>query len=286
MKIISAITGVFLTSVVFASAGPYSPAADLPGSDAIPASDPRIVAWANAVGELMRGPVEISDPESPLASFGSESSSLGRADAFDSATGLPSTEPGSVVSLGDGGMITLRFPQPITDGLGFDFVVFENGFSDTFLELAFVEVTSDGRNWARFPSQSLTQNGVQIDQANPQFSAIDPTDIDGLAGKYRAGWGTPFDLSALSDATMLDLNRITEVRIVDVVGSIDPSFGHRDSANRLINDAYPTPFASGGFDLDAVGVLHQIPEPSISLMFLAALITFGLSRRREDLRWR
>jgi hypothetical protein len=286
MKFISAIIGSLFTGLVFASAGPYSPAAGMPESDAISATDSRIIAWANAVGEIARGPFEISDPESPLASFGSESSALGRADAFNPATGLPSTEPDSVLSLGDGGWITLLFAHPITNGLGFDFVVFENAFNDTFLELGFVEVTSDGQNWTRFPSQSLTQTAVQIDKAEPQFSAIDPTDIDGLAGKYRAGWGTPFDLNVLSGVTLLDISRVTGVRIVDVIGSINPDFEQRDSANRLINDPYPTPFASGGFDLDAIGVLHQIPEPSIPLMFLAAVIPFGLGHRRRNARSR
>ncbi len=284
MKITTKIAFILLASVVSGLAGPYSPAAGLPGSDAIQANDPRIVAWASAVGEMERGPVEISDLESPLASFGSESSALGKANAFDSATGLPSIEPGTVVSLGDGGMIAVRFPQPIIDGPGFDFAVFENAFNDTFLELGFVEVTSDGRNWVRFPAQSLTQTSIQIDQADPQFSAIDPTDIDGLAGKYRAGWGTPFDLNVLSGAAMLDLNRITQVRIIDVIGSLDSNYGRRDSTNRLINDPYPTPFASGGFDLDAVGVLHQIPEPSIYLLVFAAGITRGLACRQRKAR--
>ncbi|MFN6048554.1 MAG: T9SS C-terminal target domain-containing protein, partial [Bacteroidota bacterium] len=47
-----------------------------------------------------------------------------------------------VVSLGDGGIATLTFDPPITNGDGFDFAVFENTFLDTFLELAFVEVST------------------------------------------------------------------------------------------------------------------------------------------------
>ena len=52
-----------------------------------------------------------------------------------------------VVSLGDGGSAILTFTSPITNGAGFDFAVFENSFSDVFLELAFVEVSSDGINY-------------------------------------------------------------------------------------------------------------------------------------------
>jgi hypothetical protein len=44
------------------------------------------------------------------------------------------------------------------------------------------------------------------------------------------------------------------------VGSINNEFGSRDSAGRIINDPFPTPFASGGFDLDAIGVINQNPQ--------------------------
>ena len=40
-------------------------------------------------------------------------------------------------------------------------------------------------------------------------------------------------------------NNVTEVRITDVVGSIDPWYGTRDSLGNLINDPFKTPFASG-----------------------------------------
>jgi hypothetical protein len=48
------------------------------------------------------------------------------------------------------------------------------------------------------------------------------------------------------------------VRIIDVIGSINPNYGTLDSEGNLINDLFPTPFYSGGFDLDAVGVLHEV----------------------------
>jgi hypothetical protein len=46
------------------------------------------------------------------------------------------------------------------------------------------------------------------------------------------------------------------VRLIDVVGSVNDSFGSRDSKGRIINDPWPTPFASSGFDLDAVAVVN------------------------------
>lgn len=265
MKLPDHIAGMVLVGVsVAANAGPYSPAPGQPGSNAVAADDARIVAWASAVGELRRGSVDISDAESPPASFGSGSSALGPANAYDATTGFPSTTPGSVISLGDRGSITLLFPKPVTDDTGPDFAVFENAFNDTFLELAFVSVTSDGVHWARFPARSLTQTRNQIRQDNTEYSGVDPTEVDGLAGKFRAGWGVPFDLNILADDPKLDVKRITGVRLTDVVGSINPLYGSLDDSDlpRLINEPWPTPFSSGGFDLDAVAVLHQLPEPA------------------------
>ena len=76
--------------------------------------------------------------------------------------------------------------------------------------------------------------------------SIDPTNIDGLAGKYRAGYGTPFDLSSVG------LSRATHVRLIDVVGD---STAH-DTTGDIIYDPHPTG-GSAGFDLDAVGVIHE-----------------------------
>jgi hypothetical protein len=44
------------------------------------------------------------------------------------------------------------------------------------------------------------------------------------------------------------------------VGSINPTYGTTDSQGTFINDLFPTPFYSGGFDLDAVGVIHEQNE--------------------------
>ena len=252
-----------------AVAGPYAPPAGQAGSTAISADSSSFHGWATGVVELTRGPQDISDPASDLASFGSGDDALGKSDATIS-------NPNPVVSLGDGGHITLSFATPITNGPGADFAVFENGFADNFLELAFVEVSSDGTNFFRFPSHSLTSTATQV----ASFGTLDTTNIDGLAGKYRASFGTPFDLSLLANvSSLLDINNITEVRIVDVVGSIDPAFGTKDSDGNLINDPWPTGFPSGGFDLDAVGVLNQVPEPSI--LALAATGALLVTKRRR-----
>jgi len=47
------------------------------------------------------------------------------------------------------------------------------------------------------------------------------------------------------------------VKVIDVIGTIDPQYASRDSFGNIVNDPYPTPFGSCGFDLDAVGVINQ-----------------------------
>jgi hypothetical protein len=49
------------------------------------------------------------------------------------------------------------------------------------------------------------------------------------------------------------------VKIIDVIGSIDSNFCNYDQYLNKINDPFPTPFPSSGFDLDAVGVINQGP---------------------------
>jgi hypothetical protein len=237
-------------------AGPYAPRAGQAGSDAIAGTSSLFLEWASGYTDNTRGPLDIAHPANGLASYGSPTSALGAADN----TG--------VVSLGDGGSITLTFDRAIANGSGADFAVFENGFGDAFLELAFVDVSSNGVDFFRFPSVSLTPTATQIGG----FSALDATNLFNLAGKFRAGYGTPFDLSNLTGVSpLLNLNDVRYVRVTDVIGTINPLYASHDSLGNIVNDPYSTGFASGGFDLDAVGVLNvaAVPEP-------ASLISIGI----------
>ena len=225
--------------------GPFCGAVGTEGCTAIPYNDSRIKAWATAC-TVIRGSSNLSNPDAPNVTFGTESEAVGPA----------STSTTDVVSLGDGGSATLTFAHPIKNGEGFDFAVFENSFSDSFLELAFVEVSSDGVNFVRFPATSLTQTQTQIGG----YGSVDPTFINNLAGKYRVGYGTPFDLEELRDSANIDINNITHVRVIDVVGSIDPQYGTYDAFGHIINDPFPTTGNSAGFDLDGVCVINQSTE--------------------------
>ena len=160
-----------------------------------------------------------------------------------------------IVSLGDGGIAILTFSNSIKNGTGNDFAVFENGFADNFLELAFVEVSSDGTNFFRFQATSNTQFTTQVGAFDP----LDCTKLNNLAGKYRVNYGTPFDLEELKNTPGLNVNAITHIKIIDVVGSITPSLATYDMNTNPVNDPFPTAFGSSGFDLDAVGVINENP---------------------------
>ncbi|MBS4013737.1 MAG: T9SS type A sorting domain-containing protein [Bacteroidetes bacterium] len=220
--------------------GPFSPPAGQQGSTAIHKDSPLFKGWA--VGcEVFRGFKDTSNPQLGYATIGDCNDVVGKAG-----------EKG-VLSLGDGGFAILRFDPPIKNGQGYDFAVFENSFDDYFLELAFVEVSSDGENFYRFPSTSLTPTDNQIGP----FENTDATNINNLAGKYRIFHGVPFDLSELTGNAGLNTDSIHYIKIIDVVGSINQEYASFDSHGNIINDPWPTPFPSSGFDLDAIGVINN-----------------------------
>lgn len=222
----------------------YAPAPGITGSTAIAKDSSCFVAWATGV-QVTRGSIDISTPTLLFATFGQESYALGIAEGDGT----------NVVSLGDSGIAIVTFASPITNGFGADFAIFENGFADDYMEFAHVEVSSDGFNFVRFPSHSESPVVVQLDN----FMFGDCRMVNNLAGKYRQGFGTPFDLAELSGNPLLDINAITHVKLVDVIGSISAEIGTTDAFGNLINDPFPTPFESCGFDLDAIGVIHQQP---------------------------
>lgn len=225
----------------------FAPRVGVVGSTGISFDSSIIKSWATEC-KVARGWQNASDTSLGIATAGHDSFALGR--ATDNPT----------VSLGDGGYAVVTFPFAINNGQGFDFAVFENAFIDSFLELAFVEVSSDGINYYRFKSICNTDSNIQLNN----FGLTDASHIYNLAGKYRLGYGTPFDLEEMKGISGLEINHITHVKIVDVVGSLDPSFGSRDSRGHIINDPWPTPFASSGFDLEAVGVINEYKNIGIA----------------------
>jgi len=235
----------------------FAPPVGQIGTTAMYKDSSAFVQWASGA-VLQRGYQDVSNISLGLATVGDSSFAFGKAG------------DNGPVSLGDGGSIILTFDGVIKNGAGFDFAVFENSFSDDFLELAFVEVSSDGVNFFRFPAISNTDTTTQTGS----FGSTDATKINNLAGKYRALYGTPFDLEELKNEVGLDVNNITHVKIIDVVGSINNTYATRDKNNRKINDPWPTAFGSSGFDLDAVGVIHFSSGNGVEEMEKKSLVLY------------
>ena len=213
----------------------YPPRAGEEGSTAIDMNDPRILSWASGYVEPVNfGEALGEDWKSPSNALGAAEGTV-----FD------------VVSLGRGGEIVLTFDTPVADGEGYDFAVFENAFTNTFLELAFVEVGSDGEHFIRFDNAYLGTEPVA------SYGTQDSGLVGSMAGKYRKGYGAPFDLAALRNrpevlAGIVDLDSVTFIKIIDIIGD----GGESDSFGNPIYDPYPTT-DSAGFDLDAIGVLNE-----------------------------
>jgi hypothetical protein len=193
--------------------------------------NPELVAWANAFLNYFPDP-NVSQ------TFKTPEGALGPADA----TRFHNSNTTTIVTLGDGGSITLSFATPILDTDGFDLVVFENGIISAtdgrgFFELAFVEVSSNGTDFHSFSGRSSTPQPT----SPYAFLELDPTNLDGMAGKYPATYGTPFDFA------WLGLTSVSHVRIVDILGNGVTL----DADGKPIFDPYPTS-GSVGFDLDAV----------------------------------
>ena len=246
------------------------------GSLGISRTSSAITGWSSSVVSFNRGPQDITNPTGPLANVGDPANTLG-----------PNGDGSRVVSLGDGGSITLGFDKAIANGAGNDFAVFENGFLSganglAYLELATVAVSSDGINFFTFAAVSLTPTDTQVGS----FGLLDARNLHNLAGKYTSGFGTGFDLSELVGvSSLLDVNNVTQVRITDVVGSIDPRYGTRDSLGNFINDPFKTAFGSSGFDFNGIAVLNAapaaVPEPMSLTLLTIGLGIGGLVSRRK-----
>ena len=259
-------------STAMANENPGAPDPGIPGfvglNDDV---NPIFITWASTVVDY--------SPANQGQGIGSGFSDPGR------TLGPVTGDNFDIVSLGDldqdqinagerPGSITLGFDLPIANGEGPDLAVFENGFGaeTIFAELGYVEVSTDGIVFARFPSISLTPGLVG------GYGNINATDVYNLAGKhanaYGASWGTPFDLSTLAQAPevlngSVDLNSINYVRIVDIPGSGD----FKDSLGNPIYDAWVT-WGSGGLDLEAVGVIN-VGEVSAPVANFTSDVTSG-----------
>lgn len=142
-----------------------------------------------------------------------------------------------VVSLGAGGEIVLGFGERvIVDGPGPDLIVFENPFwpngdaTKAFVELGEVSVSEDGQDWQTFPCDSAGDGrgkftGCAGVSPTLEYDAVELVPLD----PEQTG-GDAFDLSDLG-LEYVRFVKIRDLRTLEPAGT------------------------SGGFDLDAVGVV-------------------------------
>ena len=261
-----------LTSALIAQAGIYSGPSETahPIDPAIPAASPIFKVWANNIDASRtqfapRGSTTISN---------TGVNSLGDLDATEIANNV---QPG---------YLTVTFPKTIRNGTGPDFAVFENGFAfgtpnGLFAEFAYVEVSTDGTNFARFPS--IFTNTAPV-TGSGAFAGFDVSNVYNLAGKHASGFGTPFNLDDLSTdplvvGSLVDLNHIQFVKLVDIPGN----GAFKDSQNNPILDNWLTT-GSGGFDFrlpvgQGIGAINVVPEPTaFMLLSLGTLLLMRLRR--------
>ena len=174
-----------------------------------------------------------------------------------------------VLTLGTGGDVTLGFDRILTNGPGADFIVFENGFEfqgQLFPEMAMVEVSTNGVDFARFPlrydgpqgpfasSFELLDWGVYSGAAGaiPPLANVDTNSLDPF-NPVEAG-GEAFDLSDLSDhplvmSGLVDLSMIQYVRLVDLVAG-------QELDERLV-PIWDSGGPDGNADIDSVAIIND-----------------------------
>jgi len=304
-----------LSVAASAWAGPYSGHSNDSGNafdPPIAASDSQFIGWATSVVQYLPAPGVMGNDDASQTLGSPDGVTVSLGDLFEVGVNEP-PDDGSVlpfdlrdpwsgdandladdygfVGIDGPGSITVGFDVPIVNITGFDFAVFENGFGHAFAsevthqdyifaELGHVEVSSDGVNFVRFPSVSTHVEADLDTEYGREFAALDPTNVLHLAGKHAFGWATQFDLAVLESdplvtGSQVDLDGVNFVRIVDIVGNGSVI----DASSNGIFDSW-VGVNTGGFDLDAVGVL---PEPATCLIFVfnAALLVIGRQRRSE-----
>ncbi len=174
------------------------------------------------------------------------------------------------LTLGNSGHVTVGFNVVIVNGVGYDFIVFENPFSvngntdEVFAELVYVEVSTDNVSFARFPSISTTaapvgNKGININNVtnlggvHPVLAHVLENDLDPF-NPDEAG-GDPFDLDDLLNDPLVqnglvNLDNINYIRLIDIPG--DGSCF--DSRGHPIYD--PTEPNIDGADIDAISIIN------------------------------
>lgn len=170
--------------------------------------------------------------------------------SYANVLGAPEGRGGGILSLGSGGQIVVQSDTPILNGPGADFIVYENATMILWLEYAEVSVSQDGMRYVPFSCAPRTMrvcSGAVV--FNPPSSTPEGCAGATLAGTFPspeppggysdeqllAGGGVSFDLETVG----LDWIRFIKIRDLETQCVLDP------------------PGNTSGFDLEAIGILHQ-----------------------------
>ncbi len=137
-----------------------------------------------------------------------------------------------VVSLGHKGAIVLRLSDVVVDGPGVDLIVFENPFG-SWVETGHVAVSDDATNWYTWPCACDDKA-----QGYPGCAGVHPvlshSDNGVPPGDPTKAGGDGFDLASIG---------VKSARYVRVTDSGKNQYEGK----------------TGGFDLDAVAIVHHAP---------------------------
>lgn len=157
---------------------------------------------------------------------------------------IPSSDPSQICSIGIDGEIILGFiKNPIIDGYGFDFIVFENVMEmydgKLFVEPAKISVSKDNINYLDFPFDTLTLKGC---------AGITPTIGNKILSDPLNSGGDKFDLA------IVGIDTVKFIKIKDISNLV------------LKNKQHPFyhPLISG-FDLDAVVAINFVAKNNTSI---------------------
>jgi len=253
--------------------------------------------WAVAVDSYDAGTTAVAGYLDPSTAVGPAERFTGELFGFDSVVSIfsPAFGPDEIVSLGEGGHLTLRFDDPVDDDpahpFGIDLIVFGNtGFIDFDFPngqigspaglfgsgLATIEVSADGTTFVPvteladgpFPTQGYRDSGPfditpGLTKTN-FFKPVDPA-------------LTPADFAGLTYAQALDLYHGsgggTPIDIHDT-GLASVSFVRVS----LADDGNPA--VSRSAEIDAIAA---VPEPAtvVPLIFASAMLRLRRGRRRH-----
>jgi hypothetical protein len=245
--------------------------------------------WADLVVGYQAGVGVSAGYDDPARALGSPTRVTGEGFGFPgSVTPFASAfEPDELVSIGEGGSLTVRFERAVRDDarnpFGVDLLIFGNAFftassftdpdpvaTGVFADGGVVELSADGLTW-------VTLTGVGADSGLPTLGFADETSVfGGPAGSVRTDFTRPVDPA-------FDPIGRTFSEIVAAYDGAGGGLGIDLAAWGLTSVSFvriSTAVGSGvTVEIDALSDVGAVPGPGVVAM--VALGAVGASRRRR-----